>query len=80
MVCLYHFRTKNYVQNAQRIWIGSHFSKLMMNGSIVLASILTSLLIQSNAKLDQTEWQFWDDENVEDILRKNNDFNKISQA
>ena len=52
----------------------------MMNGSIVLALILTSLVIQSNAKLDQTEWQFWDDENIEDILRKNNDFNKISKA
>ena len=52
----------------------------MMNGSIVLALILTSLVIQSNAKLEQTEWQFWDDENIEDILRKNNDFNKISKA
>ena len=42
----------------------------MMNGSVVLALILTSLVIHSNATLDQTEWQFWDDENVEVILKK----------
>ena len=45
------------------------FSLLMMNISIVLASILVSLVFQLEAKLDQTE-QLSDEEKINYIIRK----------
>ena len=55
------------------------FSLLMMNISIVLASILISLAFQLEAKLDQTE-QLSDEEKIKYIIRKDAGILKQPQA
>ena len=55
------------------------FSLLMMNISIVLASILISMVFQLEAKLDQTE-QLSDEEKIKYIIRKDAGILKQPQA
>ena len=56
-----------------------YFSLLMMNISIVLASILISLVFQLEAKLDRTE-QLSNEEKIKYIIKKDAGILKQPQA